>query len=378
MGARLVAVLTVLAMVSAATWLATRGSDEAFIVSGFVEADRARVGSRVGGRVAEVMVREGQHVAAGESLYRLEAFDLERQLAEAEAQADAAEAELQRLREGFRREEIEQAEATRDRARSVLEKRRTGPRPQELVIAREQLRQAQATLELARLERDRILPLVREQSMSQLELDRAETQVVSADAAVAIARQQLSLLEEGTRKEDVAEAAAQLAEAEAVLALRQAGTRASEIAAAEARSRAARAHVETMRERVAELVVRAPASSVVEAIDLRPGDLVSPNAPTVNLLLTDSLYVRAFVPEARLDRVRLGLKVPVELDALPGRRVEAVVSYISSQAEFTPRNVQTPEERSKQVFRVKLSIPSPPAEVRAGMLGDVRFDEATR
>lgn len=378
MNARVLVIGILLGMLAAAAWLVTRTNDEAFVVSGFVEADRARVGSRVGGRVAEVMVREGQGVGAGDMLYRLEAFDLERQLAEAAAQAAAAEADLQRLREGFRPEEIAQAEAARDRARTVLERRRTGPRPQEVAIAREQLRQAEATLELSRLERDRIIPLVREQSMSQLELDRAEKQVVSADAAVAIARQQLALLEEGTRKEEIAEAAAQLAEAEAILRLRQAGTRASEIAAAESRLRAARARVETIREHVAELVVRAPQASVVEAIDLRPGDLVSPNAPTVNLLLADSLYIRAFVPEARLDRVRLGMKVPVALDALPGRRVEAIVSYISSHAEFTPRNVQTPEERSKQVFRVKLSIPSPPPEVRAGMLGDVRFDEATR
>jgi len=371
-------VLILLGMVGAATWLSTRPQDQPFVVSGFVEADRARVGSRVGGRVAEVMVHEGQQVSAGETLYRLEAFDLDRQLAEAEAQAAAAEAELQRLTEGFRPEEVAQAQAARDRARTVLERRTAGPRSQEVSIAREQLRQSQATLELARLERDRIIPLVREQSMSQLELDRAEKQVVSADAGVAIARQQLALLEEGTRKEEIAEAAAQLAEAEALLKLRQAGTRASEIAAAEARLRAARAHVDAIRERLAELVVRAPQASVVEAIDLRPGDLVAPNAPTVNLLLTESLYVRAFVPEARLDRVRIGLKVPVALDALPGQRVEAVVTYVSSQAEFTPRNVQTPEERSKQVFRVKLSLTNPPGEVRAGMLGDVRFDEATQ
>lgn len=377
MRSRLLVVLILLLMMGAAAWLLRRPLDQPFVVSGFVEADRARVGSRVGGRVAEVMVREGQRVAAGETLYRLEAFDLEQQLAEAEAQAAAADAEMQRLKEGYRAEEIAQAQAARDRARAVLEKRRSGPRPQELSVAREQLRQAEATLELARLERDRILPLVREQSMSQLELDRAEKQLVSADAGLAIARQQLALLEEGTRKEEIAEAEAQLAETEALLRLRKAGTRASEIVAADARLRAARARVQTMREHLAELVVRAPQASVVETIDLRPGDLVAPNAPTVNLLLTDSLYVRAFVPEARLDRVRLGMTVPVALDALAGQRVQTVVSFISSQAEFTPRNVQTPEERSKQVFRVKLSLVNAPKEVRAGMLGDVRFDEAT-
>jgi multidrug resistance efflux pump len=378
MKARVLLLLAALAAVATAGWLIARPRSQPLVVSGFVEADRARVGSRVGGRVAEVLVHEGERVDPGAVLYRLEPFDLETQLARAEAEAEAARASLQQMRDGFRPEEIAQAKADRDRAAAVLARKQTGARDAERQIARERVRQAEANLEIARIERDRVLPLRAGGGVSQTELDRAERELVSADAALAIARQDLALVEEGTRAEEIAEAAAQLAQAEAVLRLREAGTRGTEVAAAEAKLRAAEAGAASIRRRVEELVVRAPSSAVVEAIDLRAGDLVSPDAPTVNLLLTESLYVRAFVPEAQLDRVSLGMRVPIELDAMRGTRVEGVVTFISSQAEFTPRNVQTPEERSKQVFRVKLSLAGAPPQVRAGMLGDVRLDEAGR
>ena len=126
-----------------------------------------------------------------------------------------------------------------------------------------------------------------------------------------------------------------------------------------------------------ELTVTAPTHCVVEAIDLRPGDLVAANAPSVSLVDTARLWVRSYVPEARLGEVRLGELVPVRVDSFPKERFAGRITYIAQQAEFTPRNIQTPEERSKQVFRVKVTLEGPGKErLRVGMVADVLFGEA--
>ena len=105
-------------------------------------------------------------------------------------------------------------------------------------------------------------------------------------------------------------------------------------------------------------------------IDLQPGDLVAPNAPVLSLLDTGHLWVRAYVPENRLD-IQVGQKVPITVDSFPGKTFSGHISFISRQAEFTPNNVQTPEERSKQVFRIKVEIDEGRDVLRPGMTADV-------
>jgi multidrug resistance efflux pump len=198
----------------------------------------------------------------------------------------------------------------------------------------------------------------------------------SARAQVAGAEQRLALLEEGSRKEDIAEAKAALAEAEAQVKLMESGYRVEDLARAAAQVAAAQAAVSAIEVRLTELTVAAPCDCVVEAIDLRPGDLVSPNAPSVALLNLAELRVRAYVPESRLGQVRPGMKVPVVVDSFPTERFMGHVTFISRDAEFTPRNVQTPEERSKQVFRIKVKLEQGLDRLRAGMAADVLLGEA--
>lgn len=158
----------------------------------------------------------------------------------------------------------------------------------------------------------------------------------------------------------------------------EAGYRKEEVAAARAKLAAAKAEAAAIEAQMAELVVVAPVDCAVEAIDLRPGDIVPANAPAVSLLEASKLWVRAYVPEGRLGAVRLGSKVPVRLDSFPGRTFTGTVSFVAGEGEFTPRNVQTPEERSKQVFRIKLTLEESAAAsgVRVGMMGDVLLGEA--
>jgi len=345
------------------------------VVSGFVEADQIRVGSRVGGRVVEVLVDEGQRLKTGDVLYRIDPFDLRQRLAESEAELARAQAESDRLKAGYRTEEVAQARAKRDRAASTLDKLNAGPRKQEVEIARAKLDVAKANLGLADSEHARVARLQKESQAAAIEIDRVVRALKAAQAEVASAEQELQLLEEGTRKEEIAEATATLADADAALKLLETGYRIEDIAQAAAAADAAKAHVAAIKIQLDELVVKAPLDCVVEAIDLHPGDLVPANAPSASLLDLSQMWVRSYVPESRLAAVSMNQKIPVTADGLPNRTFNGHVTFIASEAEFTPRNVQTPEERSKQVFRIKVTLDEGKDLLRVGMPVDVHLTQ---
>lgn len=346
-----------------------------FVVSGFIEADEIRVGSRIGGRVALLDVEEGQSLKTGAILFRLDPFNLREELARAESQMAASRAELDRLKSGFRVEDIEQARARRDLAKATLDQLIAGPRPQEIAIAREQLKIAQATFEFADSEFKRLDRLQKDQQAAPREFDAAITARKEAAAKVSLAEQTLSMLEEGTRKEEIAAAWARLAEVEQALKLMESGNRLEDINRAEAQLQAAASQAESIKIEIEELIVRSPCDCIVETLDLRPGDLVAPNAPSAALLDPSRLWIRAYVPESRLGEVKLGRTVALSVIGLPDRRFAGRVTYVAHEAEFTPRNVQTPDERSKQVFRIKVTIDGPREDLRAGMSADLLFDE---
>ncbi|MBI3836182.1 MAG: efflux RND transporter periplasmic adaptor subunit [Planctomycetes bacterium] len=342
------------------------------VVSGFVEADEIRVGSRVGGRVAEVAAEEGHRVTTGQLLLRIDPFDLRERLAQAESQFASSRAELERLKAGNRPEEIAQAQARRDLAAANLEKLTNGPRPQEIESARAKLKSVEADFEFADGEAKRVTRLRAESSAATTEFDQAVRNQRTTQAAITAAQQELSLLEQGTRKEDLDVAKASLAEADEALHLLKAGARIEDVNKAAAQAASAEAQVSAIRTQLAELNVLSPCDCVVEAVDLRPGDIIAANAPTLALLDTSRLWVRTYVPESLLGAVRLTQQVDVNIDGVPSA-IKGRITFLATEAEFTPRNIQTPEERSKQVFRIKVVLESPPQSTRVGMSADVHF-----
>lgn len=346
---------------------------EPYFVSGFIESHQIRVGSRVGGRVAQVHVIEGQSVVTDEPLVELDPYDLQARLAEAQATLRAKEALHAKLVAGPRPQEIEQARAAVAQAQAALDKAIAGPRPLEIQIAADNLARATAELEKAKKDYARVKNLFDSGQAADEEMDAVTQALGVAQANEAQARDQLALLREGTRAEDIADARARVAEAQQALDLLEAGTRAEDLREAEATVAAARAAVDVIQRDLAELIVRAPVPSVVEAVDLRPGDLIAPSAPVVALDDPSELWVRAYLPEDRLD-VQIGQQVSVRVDAFQDRRFKGHISFISRNAEFTPANVQTPEERSKEVFRIKVILDEGRDVLRAGMAADVFFE----
>lgn len=344
-------------------------------VSGFIEADEIRLGSRLGGRVAEVLVVEGELVAKGQVLLRLEPFDLLEREKEAELQLAALEADFQRLRSGFRSEEIAQAKAKYDQLRAQLDLLEAGPREQEIEVAEARLRAAEAEQRLAGQLFERQASLVESNAIPAEEFERTKQAYETATSNLSVRENELELLKLGAREEEIRAAKSALAEAQEAWELRKAGNRKEEVDRARAARDAALASLEAIRRQKDELEVSSPVVGVVESLDLQPGDMVAAGAPVLSLLDHNHLWVRAYVPQNRVG-LQVGQRVAVTIDSLPNERFESRVSFISRQAEFTPSNVQTSEERAKQVFRIKVVLPKSIEAIRPGMTADVWLDSA--
>ena len=163
----------------------------------------------------------------------------------------------------------------------------------------------------------------------------------------------------GTRKEEVERARQRWVEADAKLRQLRGGFRKEEIAQAKSEMEASRARLEQIQTQLDETVIKAPVDAVVEALDLEPGDLVGAGKPVATLLRIGSLWVRAYLPEAQLGFVQPGLKVKVRVDSFPSKDFSGSVRRVHRQGEFTPRNIQTHEERVLQVFQVEVVVDDP-------------------
>jgi HlyD family secretion protein len=372
---RPIAILIVVAVLIglAAAWkfLSGRAESNKLVLSGTIEADEIHVGSKVSGRIAEVLVTEGQEVKEGQALIRFERYDLDARRADAVAAIAQAEANYQKAQSWFRPEEVAAAKAHAEAAWMSYEMARNGPRKQEIDTARAELESAQADYKVAQSTLARVERLALDGVVSKQDYDNAKASFDRASAARDAAREKLDLLLAGTRPEEIARAEREFKQAAANRDLMEHGGRKEDIAAAKAQVDRARAALQQIETQLAELEVRAPANAVVEVFQLRPGDLVNPDAPVATLVELDRLYVRVYVPEPDLIRVRLEGEVPVHVDGAGAESFQGKIEHIASRGEFTPRNIQTRSEREHQVFAVRVRLDNSSRRLRAGMAADV-------
>jgi len=352
------------------------GPKGTIVISGIVEADDIHVGSKIGGRVLKVVARRGQTVKAGEVLVLLEPRDLDASLAEAQAAMRQAQAKLALLTAGYREEEIEQAEAAMKQSQAELSQLVAGPRQQEIDQARADWLAAKAQAENSRKLQRRMEDLSKRDLIAKQDFDDAQAKAEESEQKMKSARERYDLVLAGTRTEEIERARQRLAETEAKLRQLKRGFRKEEVAQAKSEVEAARARVELIRSQLDETVIKAPVDAVVEVLDLEPGDLVGAGKPMATLLRTNSLWVRAYLPEAKLGFVKTGAKVRVRVDSFPNRDFAGIVRRVSRQAEFTPRNVQTWEERVLQVFQTEVVIDDPDHILRPGMNADVTIPKS--
>ena len=238
--------------------------------------------------------------------------------------------------------ELEAAElvAAHSNAVAMLAELKAGAREQEITAAKHDWEALTAELQNARVEAARTSELFKEKTISETERDRAVSRAATLEKSAAAAKSRYELLLAGTRPERIAQAEAQLAQIEAQLR---------------------------------EMRVVSPTNAILEVLSVKPGDVVAPNRAVATLILPDYLWVRVYVPQPWLGHLKIGDKVGVKVDALPNREIEGEIEQISRAAEFTPRNTQTVAERTKQVFAVKIRLPSNEPALRAGMAADVTF-----
>jgi HlyD family secretion protein len=355
----LILVLVAAALTAAAFSTGWLRRDSALQGSGTIEARDIRVGSKVGGRIDQVLVREGDHVKAGEILIT---FDDKELLASLEQARAAAE----KMARGFRQEDIAEARAALEQAKADYEMRKNGYRQEDIQAAQADVERAKADELRTRLDFQRYDSLSKKDLVSKQQRDTAEANWKVAVAQLASAEQKLAELKRGYRPEEIAAAEAHYQQAAATLEKYERGNRREDVEQAKA------AYAYTMAQ-YRERQVVAPADSIIEVLDVRPGDLIAPNTPVATLLESDQIYVRIYIPETEIGGVKVGQKAEIRVDSFPKQIFDGIVEQINQQAEFLPRNVQTREERVHQVFGVKVRINDPSGQVLAGMAADVKL-----
>jgi HlyD family secretion protein len=291
-------------------------------VSGSIEATTIQVSFKVPGRLARRLVDEGDAVKIGQPVALLHTNEFIDEKNARSSEARASRAALADLVAGSRKEELTQAEA---------------------VLARMKAEADRMAKEFARAE-----ALFKREVIPLKELDAARAGRDSSAAAVREAEERLKLLRIGPRPDAVNQARARVDAATAVLAL-----------------------AET---RLADTAVASPVTGLVLAKHAEPGEMLAPGAPVVTIGKLDEVWLKAYIPETELGRVKVGQPVRVTSDTWPGRAYEGKITFISPQAEFTPKNVQTEKERVKLVYRIKITLPNPKMELKPGMPADATIE----
>lgn len=387
---RIVLVAVAVALVAALTlagwswWRSRLDRSGVLQASGRIEVTEVNVSSKVTGRVAVLHIDEGSDVKAGHLIAELEGEELEAQLRQAKAALQSAEAKLVQARITLEvepttiRTQIRQADENLRAAEERLRMLKVGFRTQEIEEGRANLRQAQARLEIARLTRDRFRDLLADGAVAKQDLDRSESDFQAAEAAVRAASQRLNMLEEGSRLEDIGMAQAERDRAAAALEAAHANAatldlRQQDVRVAEAAVREAQANVRRLETQVTELKVLAPLDATVLTKAVEAGEVVAAGKPLVLLGDLDHPWIKIYVPETQLGKVRLGATARVLVDSFPNQPFQGTVSWISDQAEFTPKNVQTVEERVNLVYAVKITIQNAERKLKAGMPADAEL-----
>lgn len=301
------------------------GAETGLKIYGTIDIRDANLAFTEQERIVEVLVEEGARVEKGEVLARLNSDRLEATIREVTARIAAQEQVVRRLKAGSRPQEIEQARAEVDAAR---------------------VRVDNSSKVLARLERTSVNGATSKQAV-----DDARSAFSVEQAQLQVRQKGLNLVLEGPRKEDIAAAEYQLEALQASLAL--------------------------LNVRLADMALKAPQAGIIQSRILEVNEMAGPTRPVFSLALNDPKWVRAYVPEPDLGRIRLGMKARVLSDSFPGQPQEGWIGFISPTAEFTPRAVQTEELRTKLVYEARVFVPDASDRLRLCMPVTVLIDDGS-
>ena len=374
---KLLIVGTVFALLAALVYFGVNSHwgriQETIRVSGNIEVTDVELSFKIPGRVMERLVDEGETIKAGQVAARLDTADLKEEVASRQGEVGAAQAVLAELVAGSRPEEIKGAEGAAQQAAARLQELEAGSRVQELAAAEAGFERAKAEAERARADYERYAGLCKKSIVSTQQFDAARTAYETAKARQEEVGEQLKLVREGPRKEQIEQARAGLVQAKEKYVLARKGPRQETINQARARLEQAKSALALAETRLGYATLYSPLSGVVLSKNTEPGEYVAPGTPIVTAGDLEHVWLRAYINETDLGRVKLGQQARVKTDTYSNKSYEGRVSFISSQAEFTPRSVQTEKERVKLVYRVKIDIQNPLMELKPGMPADAEI-----
>lgn len=372
----------------AGIWLAARALRPAengrIHISGNMELNQVDIAFKTAGRLIERAVDEGDAVQKGQVVARL---DRDQLLQQREAQAAAlavAEAQLAQARTGVRWQrdmlaaDLDQRRAEMGAAEARLLELNNGARPQEVQEAAAAVGVARAESERARKDWERAQALYKTDDISAAQFDQYRTRFESAAAALKQVEQRESLVRAGPRSETVEAAGAQVARARAGLRAGEANSleltrRKQEIGARQAEANRARAQIALIDTQLADTVAVSPVGGLVLVKSADPGEVVAPGTAVMTVGDIDHPWLRGYIAERDLGRVKLGASARVTTDSYPGKVYKGRVTFISPEAEFTPKQIQTKEERVKLVYRIKIEVENPNRELKNNMPADAEI-----
>jgi HlyD family secretion protein len=329
--------------------------NDAVHVTGEIESRHTTAGSRIGGRVMAVLAEEGDTVAKDAVVVQLDDAEARALVSAAEAQLSSRDALLAKLEAGATPEQLRQGEAAAAAAAAQLAMALKGARNEDI-----------------RKEFERVKNLLSQEVASQRQFDQAQAALDAAEAQFKGAKEQRDLVLSGARVEEIDMARAASDQAQAALEELNIGPRVEDIAAARAARDAAAADLERTRVGLREMVIISPQNGVIESLDVRPGDLVKPG-PVVRIVDPEDLEVTLFVGAKMLGHLELQQEITFSADAFGAETFAGKIKQIAAEGEYTPRNLQTEEERVQQVFGVTVGLDSHGGKLRPGMAVTARL-----
>ncbi|MEB3268961.1 MAG: HlyD family efflux transporter periplasmic adaptor subunit [Leptolyngbya sp.] len=365
-------------------WL-NRPDDSVIDLSGRIEGYETDLGTKVGGRVAEVTVREGDTVQPGQVIARLDDAELQAQLEAAQARVAAAQQQVNQaqLQVAVVASQIQEAQVTRhqsegDAAGRVSQSEATVAAAQaQLAEAEARRQEAEAALALARSDRDRFATLVDQGAIPQQQFDQIQTQLETAQktlaarqAAVAAAQQQVSAAQGALTQAQTTELNPDIRTTQITRLQTQQEQARAQLAAAQSDLKQAQAAQQEIEARLADLAIKSPIGGVVLTRNVEPGEVIATGTTVLTVVDLGDLYLRGYIPEGQVGQVRVGQAAQVFLDSDPDQPLAATVAAVDTEASFTPENIYFKEDRVTQVFGLKLDLENPGGFAKPGMPAD--------
>ena len=379
-----VAVVALLVVAGTLAWRwRDRGPGDVLLASGTIEATQVDVSFKIPGRVIERPADEGNRLAAGTLVGRLESRELEAEVDRLQASLQATETRVPQLQTEIAlqveltRGRIADAQATLAAREERLAELKNGSRPQDLQKAWAEVREAKAVMENAQVDFGRMDTLFREGGVAEQVRDSARTNYSVTVERHRNAMERLDLVKEGPRQEEIRRAEAEVRQARAGLLLAQTGEleivrKRQELATLQATLARDRAALAAAEAQLGYTILKSPQAGIVLRKHVEPGEMIAAGTPAVTVADLKNIWLKIYIPETQLGRIKLGQAAEITTDSYKGKVYRGTVTFINSEAEFTPKNVQTQEERVKLVFAVKISVDNPNQELKPGMPADAR------